>query len=351
MWNDTGAASRLGIEYPIIQGPFGGGLSTAELTAIVSNAGGLGSYGADSLPPGSIKEVVTEIRSMTDRPFAINLWIPREPAPLPTLDEFEQCLKRLDPYYEELGIGRPARPDRYGQNYEAQIDALLEAAPPIFSFVFGIPEPRVLQACRERGIATIGTATTPDEAVALDQAGVDCIVASGSEAGGHKGAFLKSAEESLMGTFALVPQVVDRVKAPVVAAGGVADSRGIRAALSLGAQGVQIGTAFLACTESGASADYRELLGKACRDTVLTSVFTGRLARSLHNRFVEEMQACEPDLPLWPIQSWFSGSLKAAAIAQRRTDLIPLWAGQAASLVRSRTAQSLFDDLIQGVSE
>lgn len=351
MWNRNQATERLGIDYPIIQGPFGGGLSSTKLTAIVSTAGGLGSFGADGLPGEAIMGLVDELRSMTAKPFAINLWVPREDAAPPDASRFNRILDLLGGYYQELGIVRPARPERYGRDFESQVRALLQAAPPVFSFVYGIPDASILSACREKGIVTLGTATTPEEGVALDRAGVDCIVASGMEAGGHKGAFLRPVEDSLMGTFTLVPQLVDRVSAPVIAAGGIADSRGIRAALALGAQGVQIGTAFLACMESGASDGHRALILAAERDeTVLTRVFTGRLARSIKNRFTAEMAAHEPELPIWPIQSWFAGSLKAAAIAAGRTDLISLWAGQCAPLVHLDRASALFDDLVSGLS-
>jgi nitronate monooxygenase len=350
MWNKTQAAARLGIEYPIVQGPFGGGLSSTALASTVSNAGGLGSFGADGLSPDAIVSLVSKLRALTDKPFAVNLWVPREVVTAPTEQEFEANLSLLDQYYEELEIERPANPGKYGQDFPAQVRALLEVRPPAFSFVYGVPEASILQACRERGIVTVGTATTPEEGVALDRAGVDCIVASGVEAGGHKGAFLRPVEDSLMGTFTLVPQMVDRVKAPVIAAGGVADVRGIRAAIALGAQGVQMGTAFLACEESAASPAHRALLLAAERDeTILTRVFTGRLARSIRNRFSSEMAWIESELPLWPVQSWFVGSLKAAAIAKGRTDLISLWAGQCAPLVRFKNAEALFNDLIFGL--
>jgi nitronate monooxygenase len=199
MWNRNRAAERLGVEYPIVQGPFGGGLSSTRLSATVSNAGGLGSYGADGLSGEAIIGLVAELRSMTAKPFAVNLWIPREAVTPPDAAEFDRNLGRLDAYYRALGIARPARPERYGQDFECQVRALLEASPPVFSFVYGVPDVSILAACREKGIVTVGTATTPAEGVALDRAGVDCIVASGVEAGGHKGAFLRPVEECLMG--------------------------------------------------------------------------------------------------------------------------------------------------------
>jgi nitronate monooxygenase len=348
MQNLTRVNERLGIAYPVIQGPFGGGLSSTKLAATVSNAGGLGSYGADGLSPVDIGTLVKEMRSLTQQPFAVNLWVPQRDGQQSNAHAFDYGQAILHDYYEELGIDAPTRPRDFIENYEAQVEALLEARPPVFSFVYGLPDASVLDACRSSGIVTLGTATTADEAILLDNAGVDCIIASGFEAGGHKGSFLKSPDESLMGTFALVPQVVDQVVAPVVAAGGIADARGIKAAFALGAEGVQIGTAFLACQESGALDGHRQMLfGNAGKNTLLTKVLTGRLARTMANRFVEEMRQHESKLPPYPEQSWLTGTLKTAAISQGKVDLIALWAGQAAPLLRFKDAKLLFDDLVK----
>jgi nitronate monooxygenase len=350
MWNKTEVSKRLGITLPIIQGPFGGGLSSTRLVATVSNSGGLGSYGVHTMEPKRISQLAVEIRSLTAKPFAFNLWIPNAGERSPSAEEFERGVSLFDKYYGELGIARPAQPGSFSPDYEAQVKAVLDARPPVFSFVFGVPEKAILQECRIRGIVTIGTATTPDEAAALDDAGIDCIVASGFEAGGHRGSFLRSAEESLTGTFALVPQVVDRVKTPIIAAGGIADARGIVAAFALGAQGVQIGTAFLACEESGANAGHREkLFSDDGKHTTLTKVFTGRLARSIRNRFVDEMQPNEQRLPPYPVQRWLTGTLSASVIAPARTDFIALSAGQAAGLLRHRDANSLITELVREI--
>jgi len=341
----------IGTEYPIIQGPFGAGLSSTKLLAAVSEAGGLGSYGIYTLSAQQIAKLAVEIRSHTSKPFALNLWIPQKAVASPTQDELQRHIASFDKYFVELGISRPKAPANFAQDYDAQISAILEVRPPVFSFVFGIPEPDILRECRVRGIATIGTATTPDEAAALDAAGVDCIVASGFEAGGHRGSFLRPAEESLIGTFALVPQVVDRVKTPVIAAGGIADSRGVKAALALGAQGVQIGTAFLACEESGGSPDHRALLFDERRQqTVLTKAFTGRLARSIRNRLIDELGVRDQALLPYPMQGWLTGTLRPAAVAQGRTDLIALSSGQAAPLIRRKNAAALFAELVAGLT-
>lgn len=346
--------SRLGIRHPFFQGPFGGGLSTPLLAATVTNLGGLGAYGAHVLPPDDILRVAAEIRALTTGPFALNLWVSGEdPGGLEVTDEeFERAARVFAPYFRELGLDAPARPERreIGLRFDEQIDAVLAARPAVLSFVFGIPSQAVLAECRKRDIVTAGAATSVAEARALDDAGVDVIVASGSEAGGHRPSFLARAEDSLMGTFALVQLVAGRVRAPVVAAGGIVDARGIRAALALGAHGVQIGTAFLACEESGASPEHRELLfSERAHRTVLTRSFSGRLARGIANRWTDEMTARTHDIAPYPLQGWFTAQLRRAArtaAGVARTELVSLWSGQAAPNLRHRTAGALIDSLV-----
>ncbi|WP_137818474.1 nitronate monooxygenase family protein [Pseudomonas sp. 2FG] len=353
MWKSTEVSRRLNLAAPIIQGPFGGGLSSVELVVAVCEAGGLGSFGVHHLAGAQIREVAHNIRSRTQRPFALNLWIPFQDSEHPSLsaEEFARNVERLTPYYNELGMPPPVRPERFTPSYAEQVEAVLEARPAAFSFVYGVPSAEVLRRCRELEIVTIGAATTADEALALERAGVDLIVATGFEAGGHRVSFLRAAEHSLTGTFALVPQVVDAVKVPVIAAGGIADGRGIAAALALGAQGVQIGTAFLACAESAASEVHRRMLfSPEAKHTALTRAFSGRLARGIRNRFIDELRAEEANLPQYPVQNWFTGAIKAAAIAQDRADLISLWAGQAAPLLRHRDAQALMQALLEEAS-
>jgi nitronate monooxygenase len=311
--------------------------------------GGLGSYGAHILAPEEIGRVTDEIRSLTSHPFALNLWVSDHDRGGNDLSQadFDRVCRIFAPYLRELGLELPPLPDRYHPRFEEQVDALLEARPPAFSFVFGVPSPAILAACRTRGIVTIGAATSIAEARMLDDAGVDLIVATGFEAGGHRPSFLARAEDSLMGTFALTQLVAARVKAPVIAAGGIADGRGIRAALALGAQSAQIGTAFLACTESGTTDEHREMLfGDRTQDTVLTRTYTGRLARGLRNRWIEEMTPQAATLPPFPVQSWFVSRLKAAAMKAGRTDLVPLYGGQIAPNLRHRTAPALMEALV-----
>lgn len=320
-----------------------------RLVTTVSERGGLGSFGAHNLGPDEITEVGRAIRANTAKPFSLNLWVSdHDPGGLAIeRADYDRVAKLFEPYFTELGVALPPPPPHYGHRFEEQAEALLALEPPVFSFVYGIPRAEILTECRRREIVTIGAATSIAEARALDEAGVDLIVASGFEAGGHRPTFLGRAEDSLMGTLALVPLVVDRVKAPVIAAGGIADRRGVRAAMMLGAQAAQLGTAFLACEESGAPAIHRELLfSDRASSTTLTRAFTGRLARGLSNRWTREFAARIADLPPFPIQSWFLAQLRPAAMATGKTDLMSLWGGQIAPNLQHRTASALLDALI-----
>lgn len=347
MWKQTRVTEKLGIEYPIIQGPFGGGLSSIPLLATVSNAGGLGSFGAHYMPAQEIELLVTNIRTQTSKPFNINLWVKDQDdnGLSLSLSAFEHAYTTLKPYFDELGVEKPIYPETFGQKFDEQVEGVLRAAPPVFSFVYGIPDLAILKECKKRNIKTIGTAITPDEAAALDEAGVDMIVATGFEAGGHRVSFLRNAEDSLIGTFSLIPQTVDRVHAPVIAAGGIADCRGIKAALALGAEAVQIGTAFLACSESNAAQIHKDkLFSSDAKYTVLTRAYSGRLARGIENRMIAEMRG--KYYAPYPAQSWFTGQLRKAAIEQGRTDLMSLWCGQSAAIIRHKQAAELFKSLI-----
>ena len=343
------ATRRLGIPHPIVQGPFGGGLSTATLAATVSNLGGLGSFGAHMLAPGDIGRVVGDIRALTPHPFAMNLWVSDHDTGDDMFDAamFERAWRIFGPYFAELGVPRPELPAHTHPSFDEQVEALLEARPPVFSFVFGIPSQAVLAECRRRGIVTVGAATTLAEAQALEAAKVDLIVATGAEAGGHRPSFLASAEESLTGTFALVRLASAHVATPLIAAGGIADARGIRAALALGAQAAQIGTAFLACAESGTTDAHRDILfGPQAQHTTLTRAFTGRLARGVRNGWTDAMAPRIAELPPFPVTGWFVSKLRPAALAAGRTDLVSLWSGQIAPNLRHRSAAELMQSLL-----
>jgi nitronate monooxygenase len=241
-WTENRLTSHLGLQYPIIQGPLGG-LSSQRLTAAVSNYGGLGSFGAHGLNPEAIRKVVREIKALTTKPFAMNLWVSMEDegAFTSTEESFHRSVSSLAEHIESVGGDKPSYRPYEPIRFEDQVQVLLDEGISAFSFIYGIPSKQILDEFRREGIALIGTATTVDEAIALEQAGVDVIAASGFEAGGHRGSFLQPSEDSLTGSVALVPQVVDAVKLPVVTAGGIGDARGIVAAFALGAEGVQMG--------------------------------------------------------------------------------------------------------------
>jgi nitronate monooxygenase len=352
-WNRNRLTENLGIEYPLIQGPLGG-LSSQRLTAAVSNFGGLGSFGAHGLAPEAIKDVIAQIRSLTSKPFAMNLWVSMEDEGARTSDEsaFNRSLAPLAVHLAALGAPRPAYKPYSPTRFEDQARVLLDANVPAFSFICGVPPREILDECRAKSIVTIGTATTPDEAAVLQDAGVNAIVASGFEAGGHRGSFLRPAEDSLTGTFSLVPQIVDIVDVPVIAAGGIGDARGVVAALTLGADAVQLGTAFLACEESGASRLHREaLLGKHAGQTALTRGFTGRLARGIHNRLMEELNRNGTEILPYPLQRGVVRSLSIPAEAAGRSDLLPLWAGQSANLSTCTDVSAFCNSLVKEVSQ
>ena len=340
--------SRIGIEHPIVQGPFGGGLSSLQLAAAVSNAGGLGSFGAHHLSPTQMREVIHDLQRATAKPFNINLWVSRHDpgAEVMTPEHHERGLRQFGAIYERLGIEPPPiePPDDF--TFEQQVEVILELRPKVFSFVFGIPDAEILRECAQRGILTVGAATTLEEAEALDEAGVDMIVATGSDAGGHRPSFLRSAEDSLTGTLSLVPQVRKVTRRPVIAAGGIAEAHGVRAALQLGADAVQIGTAFLACEESNCPPMHREaLFTPAAARTRLSRRFTGRLARFMNSALLEELESsAEPALP-FPLQAAFNRPVKAEGVKRNQADLLPLYAGQAAPLIQHRQAAELMREL------
>ncbi len=352
-WNENRLTAKLGIDYPVIQGPLGG-LSSQKLTAAVSNFGGLGSFGAHGLAPEAIKDVVGEIRSLTSKPFAMNLWVSMEDEGARTSDEnaFNRSLAPLAVHLAALGAPRPEYKPYSWIRFEDQARVLLDEKVPVFSFIYGIPPLEILEECRAKHIVTIGTATTPEEGAALQEAGVDAVVASGFEAGGHRSSFLRAAEDSLTGTFSLVPQIADVVNVPVIAAGGIADARGVVAALVLGAEAVQMGTVFLACDESGASLPHRQALrGKKAGHTALTSSFTGRLARAIHNRLLEELNQEGTAILPYPLQRTLVRNLAIPAEAAGRSDLLSLWAGQSANLSTCTDVLAYLTSLVEEISE
>ena len=303
---------RFGMTIPVVLAPMGGGPSTPELVAAVSNAGGLGSLAAAYSNGERIEQDIAAVRKLTTRPFAVNLFSPQ--AQLPLKDGVKAVADFLRPYHERLGLKAPELPQKPIEDFDEQLDAVAKAAPPIVSFTFGLLPPKHSNRLKSQGTYLMGTATTLEEARQLEKAGVDAVIAQGSEAGAHRGTFAVPAEEALIGTVALVPQVVDVVRVPVIASGGIMDGRGLVAALALGANAVQMGTAFLACKEAGTNVAYREALMRGGEDaTTLTRAFSGRMARGLSNEFIEKWNAAGMEHLPYPWQNAFTQPMRRAA--------------------------------------
>lgn len=350
MWYNTKATEMLGIKYPIMQGPFGGNLSSVELVATVSNEGGLGGYGAYTLSPQEIVEVDKQIKAATNKPYNINLWVSDTDTPDGTItdEQYNQAQKLFKPYFDEAGIPLPAKPAPFQSRFENQVQAILDIRPKVFSFMFGIPSADILEQCRRLGIKTVGAATTLDEAIVLENAGVDLIIASGFEGGGHRPSFLASAEQSTTGTFVLLQLIKEKVKTPIIAAGGIANGKGVAAALALGASAAQIGTAFLACDESNALPIHRQMLfSDAAKYTTLSRAFTGRLGRGLTSRVAKEMVGNDQQFLPFPLQTTFMSPLRKAALEKEKWDMILFWGGQIAPILKHTKAATLMQSIIE----
>lgn len=317
---------------PVWMAPMAGEAASAALVAAVSAGGGFGQLGAAYLAPARITEVAADIRARTDRPFGINLFCPQ---PWARDDAATAAyLDRLAPWHAELGLPAPVRPTTWEEDFEAQLAATVAARPAVISFVMGDPGAYRVAALHAQGFVVLGTATQVSEGLALQASGVDGVIAQGFEAGGHRGGFLGTAEGALIGTMALVPQLVDALDVPVIAAGGIADARGVAAAQALGASAVTVGTAFLLVDECPLSPAYRAALLQANdADSTLTRAFSGRLARGLANRVTRALDGAA--LPAFPQPNAASRPMRQAAAQAGRAEFISLWAGQALPVQRT----------------
>jgi nitronate monooxygenase len=342
-WFDTRLARLVGTRYPLIQAPMAG-VNTPELVAAVSNAGGLGSLGGAMLSPDALREQLAAVRALTSEPFAVNLFAPLTTPEAP--DAVAAMLERIAPRRQQLGLGPGVAPPTPSPQFEAQLEVLLSEPPAAFSITFGLTPSPAQRALHEAGVTVIGTATTSAEAVAVQDAGCDAVAVQGSEAGGHRGTFATDFDAALVGTMALVPQVRDRVDVPVIAAGGIMDGRGIAAALALGADGVQMGTAFIGCSETRAPAAYVDTLAESTDgETVVTPAFTGRPARALRTEWVTEMEASGAEPAPYPVQAMLLAELRAAGLEQGELDLVMRLAGQGAPMLRRGSAADLVGEL------
>lgn len=350
MWPDRTLLDLLGIEHPIIQAPMASATNPV-LVAAVSNCGGLGSFGAAGTPPPQLRETVRAIRQRTNRPFNINLFaahtevFDRDARPGPRLAE------QLAAYHAEFGLGDIPQPGPMFGPFDEQLEVLIEEKVPVISFHFGADAAAVEKA-QSGGAKVLCSATTVAEAKSLEQAGVDVVIAQGGEAGGHRGTFSIDYERALIGTIALVPQVVDAVNVPVVAAGGVMDARGIVASLALGASGVQMGTAFLGCPEMSVLNAWRSALrSAAAEDTKVTTAVSGRPARAVRNRYIEEVEELGESLLPYPAQYSISRDLRKSAAERDDAGFMAMWAGQGVGLIRNQPVEALMRELVESARD
>lgn len=337
---ETNLTHILKIKYPLFQAPMAGGPTTPDLIAAVSNAGGLGNLGGGYLTPEQLRDTIKAIRERTNRPFGVNLFVPEQPEE--SEEAIMQMTDHLNQYRRELGIAQSPPLGKFAEHFEQQVQVLLEEKIPLFSFTFGIPSDDVIQAMQQHGIFVTGTATTVEEAIQLEKAGVDAVVAQGSEAGGHRGTFLKGASESQIGTMALVPQIADHVSIPVIASGGIMDGRGLVASLALGAEAVQMGTAFLACPESGAHETYKQKILSENEDaTEVTLAYSGKAARGIRTAFMNDMDGYTGTIPGYPIQNAMTRDIRQAAAKVNDAAYMSLWAGQGLRLASSQPAAAI----------
>ena len=339
----------LGISLPIIQAPMAG-VQDSALTVAVSNAGGLGSLPCAMLGLDAMREQLAAIRAQTTQPFNVNFFCHTQPAP--SVERETAWRAALSPYFAEFGIDPTAIPTASGRlPFTSEAAEVLSAfKPPVVSFHFGLPSADLLARVRGWGATILSSATTVDEARWLQAHGVDIIIAQGLEAGGHRGMFLSEDLTTQVGTFALVPQIVQAVKVPVVAAGGIADAKGVAAAMALGAVGVQVGTAYLLCPETTTSTLHRAALqSDAARITALTNLFTGRPARSIVNRIMRELGPISAAAPAFPLATSAIAPVRAKAERLGSSDFSPLWAGQNTTGCQEISARLLTQELAREI--
>ena len=331
--------------HPIIQGPMAGGCNTPTLVAAVSNAGGLGSLAGSLLSPEKLRHHISDIRSLTNQPFLVNLFVQRPPHP--SKEEVENAVELLKPIWTSLGWPDLALPFRWCEDFSAQFDALIAVRPAVASFTFDILSPTQVRRLQDVGIFVIGTATRVDEAQAWEAAGANAVIASGIEAGGHRGTFIGDQREATLGAVGLLQGVVAAVRIPVISAGNIMTGADVRERLDLGATAVQMGTAFLVTDESGIHPAYKHRLQHAGNArTRLTRAFSGRYARGLENRFMQVMEAVEDQVPPYPVQNALTGPIRFEAAKRGDSELMSLWCGTGVGRARRMSAAKLMETLV-----
>jgi nitronate monooxygenase len=349
MWFENKVTEELKINYPIIQAGMAGGITTPELVAAVSNAGGLGTLGAGYLSPSAMSESIQKIKKLTTNPFGVNIFIPEFPDV--SDEQLEKSNRLLEPFRKELNLSSKSFSKPSTSLFNEQIQVVLENKVPVCSFTFGIPPKETIQQLKKEQIIVIGTATTVKEAILNEENGMDMVVVQGSESGGHRGTFSGSFENAMIGTMALVPQVVDQVSIPVIAAGGIMDGRGVLASLVLGANAVQMGTAFVTSLESGATEHHKGAILNATEEQlVVTSSFSGKPARGIQNQFITEMRKHESSLPGYPVQNTLTKDIRSEAAKQNRPEWLSMWSGQSPRLSQKRSVKDIMDEIVVKVS-
>lgn len=344
MWKDKSLIDLLQIQHPIIQAPMAGA-STPQMAAASANAGCIGSLGCAMMSAEVYTKTFQQTRTLTNGALNMNFFCHVEPKI--DADKVQKIESILTPYYEELGIDEmpKAVPTHFPFGGEVA-EAVLVSSPNVISFHFGLPEQKYVEALKQKGVKILCSATTVAEAKDLEARGVDAIIAQGWEAGGHHGFYLEN-HTAAIGTMALVPQLVDAVNIPIVAAGGIADGRSIAAALALGASGVQIGTAFLTCEESSVPEIHQNsLMASDGSNTILTKAFSGRPARGIKNRYSEDLNKLENELPDFPLMNTLTGPLRKKSAASNSPDFVAQWSGQAVGLNRQTTTAELIGNLV-----
>ncbi len=338
----TPLCDLLGTRLPIIQAPMAGGITTPALVAAASNAGALGSFGFAYTQPEAMLRDIDAARQLTREPINLNLFVSPQPAPMPAVEQ-RAAIAAVSGYYAEMNLPPPKPVSApYAPDTETQLDVIEQARPRVFTCHLGDLQEQRLRRMQAAGIRVGASATCVAEAQHLETLGVDFIIAQGAEAGGHRGSYLRDPYEAMTGTLALTRLIVRAVNVPVVAAGGIMDGAGIAAVLALGAQGAQLGTAFIPCSESGAPPVHKQSVLAATEDTTrITEKFSGKPARGLTNRYMREMNDADAPRLAFPAQNMLTGPLRAAAAKAGNADFVSMWAGQAAPLSRELSAAQL----------
>lgn len=345
-WHDYRLTELLNIKYPIIQAGMAGS-TTPELVASVSNNGGLGCIGAGYFTPNQLKDEIQHVQSLTQYPFGVNIFVPSQVDYSKT--QVDHMNAWLRPYRRALNLEEPTINISEEQQFESMIDMIINYNISVCCFTFGIPNKYTINRLKEANVILVDTATSVDEAIENEHAGMDVVVAQGSEAGGHRGSFLpvKDDRQSEIGLMSLIPQIADNISIPIVAAGGIMDGRGILASMVLGAQGVQMGTAFLTSKESGANELVKQTILKSKEtDTIITDVFSGKHARGINNQFVQAMINYDGDISPYPVQNQLTQAIRKQAAANGDSEFTHIWSGQSPRLATNQRVNDLMNQIL-----